>query len=274
MVALFEKNVIEIENKSSKGNQLKWRDGDWWYKADYTGYEALAEYVISHLLIKSSLREDEFLLYDLEDIKYRSSVFHGVKSRNFLRDDWQLITLERLFKSVYGQSLNAMIYKTENHANRLKLIVDETERLTGLKNFGEYMSKMLTIDSLFLNEDRHTHNIAILVNGGKEYMLCPIFDQGAALLADTTIDYPLNGNVYDMIDSVKPKTFCDDFLEQLEIAEKLYGQNIKFSFSKKDVDNILESVPRESYSKDILDRVRTVCYERMRQLTYLFNSQG
>ena len=86
MVELFEKDIIETENKSSKGNQLKWRNGDEWYKADYTGYEGLAEYVISHLIMKSSLSEDEFLLYDLENIKYKRNVFHGVRSKNFLKD--------------------------------------------------------------------------------------------------------------------------------------------------------------------------------------------
>ena len=271
MVELFETSRIETENKSSKGNQLKWRDGDTWYKADYTGYEGLAEYVISHLLVHSSLAPSEFLLYELEDIRYKSSIYHGVKSKHFLRDDWQLITLERLFKNTYGQSLNTLIYKTKNIDNRLKLIVDETERITGLRDFGAYMAKMLTIDSFFLNEDRHTHNIAVLVNGKSEYALCPIFDQGAGLLSDTSMDYPLDGDIYEMIDSVKAKTFCDSFLEQLETAEGLYGRCITFNFGKKDVDSILDSIPSDMYPREILERVRTICYERIRQLGYLFS---
>ena len=270
MVELFEKDIIETENKSSKGNQLKWRNGDEWYKADYTGYEGLAEYVISHLIMKSSLSEDEFLLYDLENIKYKRNVFHGVRSKNFLKDKWQLITLERLFKNAYGRSLNSMIYSISNNENRLKTLVEETMRVTGLKEFGAYMSKVITIDSLFLNEDRHTHNIAVLVNDRGEYGLCPIFDQGAGLLSDTTLDYPIGGDIYEMINSVRPKTFCDDFFEQLEIAEKLYGQNIEFNFTKRDVDAVLDNVPSDSYSNEIIDRVRIICYERMRQMNYLF----
>lgn len=132
------------------------------------------------------------------------------------------------------------------------------------------MSKMITIDSLFLNEDRHTHNIAVLVNDRGEYRLCPIFDQGAGLLSDTTLDYPIGGDIYEMINSVRPKTFCDDFFEQLEIAEKLYGQNIEFNFKKRDVDEVLDNVPSDSYSNEIIDRVRIICYERMRQMNYLF----
>ncbi|MCR5767010.1 MAG: hypothetical protein K6G45_00765 [Lachnospiraceae bacterium] len=271
MVELFEKDLIETENKSSKGNQLKWRDGDIWYKADYTGYEGLAEYVISHLLGKSSLKEDEFLLYDLEDIKYKSTIIHGVKSKNFLEPGWQLITLERLFKNVYGQSLNSIILKTTGLENRLKLLVGETERITGIKGFGIYMSKMLTIDALFLNEDRHTHNIAILTNGRGDYKLCPIFDQGAGLLADTTMDYPLGEDVYKLIDSVKAKTICDSFEDQLDVAEKLYGLNIRFNFTGKDVAAVIDSVPDSSYSTEVKERVKTICFEKMRQMKYLFD---
>ena len=47
-----------------------------WYKADYTGYEGLAEYMISHLLKKSTLAEQEFVCYDLEEIKYGPMVYN------------------------------------------------------------------------------------------------------------------------------------------------------------------------------------------------------
>ncbi|MCR5343044.1 MAG: hypothetical protein K6E70_06760 [Butyrivibrio sp.] len=49
MIELFEKDKKEFNRKSSKGNQLKWETNNTWYKADYTGYEGLTEYVVSHL---------------------------------------------------------------------------------------------------------------------------------------------------------------------------------------------------------------------------------
>ena len=58
----------------------------------------MAEYMISHLLIKSTLKPEEFVRYDLEEIKYKRQVYQGVKSRTFLSEDWQIITLERLFQ--------------------------------------------------------------------------------------------------------------------------------------------------------------------------------
>ena len=50
MIELFEQNIRTNDRQSSKGNQLKWENEGIWYKADYTGYEGLAEYMISHLL--------------------------------------------------------------------------------------------------------------------------------------------------------------------------------------------------------------------------------
>ena len=48
MIELFEQNERMQDRQSSKGNQLKWENAGNWYKADYTGYEGLAEYMISH----------------------------------------------------------------------------------------------------------------------------------------------------------------------------------------------------------------------------------
>ena len=109
MIELFEQNIRTNDRQSSKGNQLKWENEGIWYKADYTGYEGLAEYMISHLLKKSTLSENEFVCYDLEKIKYGNVIYNGVKSKNFLSEDWQIITLERLFKNFFGESL----YKSE-----------------------------------------------------------------------------------------------------------------------------------------------------------------
>lgn len=267
MVELFETQIVAQNRKSSKGNQLKWCDGEFWYKADYAGYEGFSEYVVSHLLQKLSLRNEEYVLYDTEQIKYKAQIFNGCRSRNFINEDWQIITLERLFQSFMGESLNSCIYRIAEHEDRLRFMVEQTERITGLNNFGEYISKVLTVDSFFLNEDRHTHNLAVLMNGSGQYTYCPIFDNGAGLLSDTTMDYPLNSDVYELEELPKSKTFCKEFDEQLIIAEKLYGQKICFTFNQQDVMKIIEAAP---YSEEIKKRVMTVVFGQMRRYQYLF----
>ena len=63
MIELFDGDRREEHRQSSKGNQLKWLKDDIWYKADYTGYEGLAEYVISGLLRFSDLKPEEYVHY-------------------------------------------------------------------------------------------------------------------------------------------------------------------------------------------------------------------
>lgn len=268
MVELFEQDIRKNDRQSSKGNQLKWENGGVWYKADYTGYEGLAEYMISHLLKKSTLLEEEFVLYDIEKMKYKANVYTGVKSKNFLKEGWQLITLERLFKNFFGESLYKSIYTIAEHENRLRFLVSQVERITGLKDFGVYLNKLFTIDAFFLNEDRHTHNIAVLMNEKGEFAYCPIFDNGAGLLADTTMDYPLQEDIYGLMKQSRAKTICADFDEQLDISENMYGVNIKFNFTDRDVRGLLENVTE--YSQEEKSRVEKIIYMQMRKYQYLF----
>lgn len=274
MIELFEQNIKTNARQSSKGNQLKWENSNIWYKADYTGYEGLTEYVISELLKYSNLKEEEYVKYQPIQIKYKNQIYNACSSDNFLEKGWQIITLERLFHNYFGQSLSKAIWTLPDHKKRLSFLVREVERITRLKNFGQYMNKILTIDALFLNEDRHTHNLAVLMNDNGEFDYCPIFDNGAGLLADTTMDYPMNGEIYNMIDSVQGKTFSTDLEEQLDISEILYGMNIQFSFTTRDVYRILglegENPMVSIYPLEVRQRVRKIVCEQMRKYPYLF----
>ncbi len=160
------------------------------------------------------------------------------------------------------------VYHIADYEERLRFLVNQVERVTGLTEFGVYMNKLLTIDAMFLNEDRHTHNIAVLMNGEGEFAYCPIFDQGAGLLADTTMDYPLGGDTVDYLREAKAKTFCDSFDDQLDISEKLYGEQLRFSFTKKDVKVLLDAAT--IYSKEVRKRVEDVIYMQMEKYGYLF----
>lgn len=268
MVELFQYDMEKNSRKSSKGNQLKWLKKDVWYKADYTGYEGAAEYVVSNLLRYSNLKESEYICYNTEEIHYGHVRYLGCSSINFLPDGWQLITLERLFQSFYGESLNKSIYLINDVENRIRFLVEQTIRITGLEEFGEYISKLLTIDAFFLNEDRHTHNIAVLLDTEGKYHVCPFFDNGAGLLSDTTMDYPMNIEVEELMRSVTSKTFCQDFDEQLDAVEKLYGQHIKFSFKEKDVRLLLEA--ENYYSEEIKKRIISIILGQKRKYGYLF----
>ena len=100
-------------------------------------------------------------------------------------------------------------------------MTEQVEQMTGLKNFGTYLARLLTVDAVFLNEDRHMHNIAVLCDESGCYHYCPIFDNGSALLSDVTMDYPMGKDILELIPEAESKTLSSDFDEQLEAVERL-----------------------------------------------------
>ncbi|MDO4266395.1 MAG: hypothetical protein Q4C63_08060 [Eubacteriales bacterium] len=270
MIELFDKEMQMPERKSSKGNQLKWERENIWYKADYTGYEGLSEYIVSKLLKLSNIPEEMFTEYETEQILYKKQLYLGCSSRNFLKDGWKLLTLERLFFQQCGESLYQSIFHIQGIKERAKFLVEQTESMTGLTHFGEYLWMLLTVDALFLNEDRHTHNIAILQEPSGVFHYSPIFDNGASLLSDTTMDYPLGeDNIYDLIDTVTSKTLCEDFREQLEAVEDLYGQKLIFSYDNRVLNELLKL--EKYYPQEEKKRVITILLEQKRKYSYLFS---
>lgn len=268
MIELLERNLYETDYKSSKGNQLKWECDDVWYKADYTGYEGLAEYVVSHLLEKSSLKTGDYILYNPETIRYKHVIYNGVSSANFVGNDWQIITLERLFKTKYSTSFYEAVWHIHDVYERFKFICNQVESLTGLKEFDRYLCKLLTVDALFLNEDRHLHNIAVMMNNKNEFKYCPIFDNGACLLSDTSVDYPLSEDILELLGECEAKTISSDFDIQLDVSEQIAGQNIFFSFTKRDVDKVVDGA--FMYPQEVRERVKTILFQQMRKYAYLF----
>ncbi len=267
MVHLFEQEKKDDGRPSSKGNQLKFcRDGVW-YKADYMGYEGLAEYTVSKLLRFSDLPESDYVDYEVEQIEYNGNVYNGCKSRDFA-DGRMLITLESLYKRSFGESLHHVLYQIEDPEEKLRVWTGQVEWMTGIADFGIYMSKLLTVDALFLNEDRHTHNIAVMTDG-KSFEPAPIFDNGLALLSDTMMDYPLSADPIEMMSKVKPSIFWDSFSEQADVAEKLFGTNVHFFFTYRDVCDIVNAA--DIYSEQIRKRVIDIVMQSRRKYAYLFS---
>ena len=192
-----------------------------------------------------------------------------VKVKIFLPEGWQLITLERLFFMDFIMKVFIKkLFTIPEHSERLEFIVDQTERITGISDFGKYMSKILAIDTFFMNEDRHMHNIGVLMDAEEKYHLCPIFDNGAGLLSDIQMDYPMEENINNLMEEARSKTLCEDFDEQIEIAEELYGQQISLEFTKKDVKEILDM--ESYYPQEYKERVFEIIMNRRRKYRYLF----
>lgn len=105
---------------------------------------------------------------EYSQIKYKDRVYSGCKSVDFLADGYDLIPLEKLYRKFTGGSLAVDTAHQGEIKNQIKFLVNFVEQTTGLQNFGQYLTSMLEIDAFFLNEDRHTNNIAVQYNAADD----------------------------------------------------------------------------------------------------------
>ncbi|MDO5349194.1 MAG: hypothetical protein Q4E86_04560 [Lachnospiraceae bacterium] len=267
-IDLNQEVKIETEGHSSKGNQLKWKKGEYWYKADHMGYEGLAEIIVSRLLKRSSIQN--FVEYQPAVIRYGEKNYRGCKSKNFLQEEESLITIDRLFRQYTGRNLTSELGRIPDVKERILYLTENVEEITGLEHFGKYLTGALEIDALFLNEDRHTNNIAVIWKGEeKGYYLCPYFDHGLSLYSDITVDFGMELSDEECRKRIHAKPFSQDFDEQLDCAEELYGKQIYFRFSEADILAELREM-QGIYEDWILHRVEETLRMQKRKYQYLF----
>lgn len=156
-----------IAETSSKGNQEKWREDGRWYKLDLFGYEGLAETVTSALLAKTNVEALGFryVPYRMERLEAHRRVRNGCSSPDFLQPGEAILTLADLFRKGIGPEWQKTVSCLPNFQSKVQWMVDQTVRLTGLENFGVYLTLLFEIDMLIGNEDRHLNNIAVLRRG-------------------------------------------------------------------------------------------------------------
>lgn len=255
----------KVAETSSKGNQEKWFDKETnkWYKLDQFGYEALSETLISRLLEKSNIKKDtpfSFAKYEMESLNVHGRDRTGCSSDNFLKEGQSIITLSHLLNRQLGTSLKDKLERMSSDKKRIEYLADATKDCTNLECFPQYLTLLFEIDALFLNDDRHLNNIAVIEKNGK-YSYCPIFDNGAGLLSNiqfSPMDIAPKGLIKDLI----ARPFNTSFTRQMNTARNLYGKQLEMPlFTRKDIRNELEPL-LEYYSsrdRDIIAERVTEC---------------
>lgn len=279
-IMITTEHIDASQGHSSKGNQLKWKQDDWWYKADAFGYESLAEVVVSHLLIKSTIQEQ--VLYEPVLMQKGEQTLRGCTSKEFKNKNQELITLEHLSRAYTSTSLSTQLSYIFDVEKQIHYTVELVENITGIDDFGRYLTGILEMDAFFFNEDRHTNNIALLYDTKeKTYQPAPYFDMGLSLFSDTREAFPLSYDFLECEKRIEAKPFSRDFDEQLDAANVLYGQNLRFHFSgremEKEVDAILEQyqvVPdqEDGYQAGEIERVKDTLRFQARKYGYLFQT--
>lgn len=231
-------NILTGIGHSSKGNQMKWRQDGYWYKADQFGYESLAEIVTSRLLQQSSILD--VTEYHPIVICYKGRYFRGCYSKDFRKTEELLVPIERLFKNYTSIGLAKQIARIFDVKERIKYVEELISNVTKLDCFGEYLTKILEMDAFFLNEDRHTNNISILYNKETDtFRLCPFYDMGLSLFADTRVDFPIHMDYFACKEKITAKPFHRNFDEQLDAANELFGCYLTFDFTANRVTDVI-----------------------------------
>lgn len=229
---------IVIQEGTSEGTQIKYKKDNFWYKKDNRGQEGLTEYLVSKFLEFTSLKNEEYISYEKGTINGSN----GCRSKNFLGIDDELITFYRLYYNEVGKDLSKVISTMDTMEERIDFVVDFIKESCNL-DIREYLSKILTLDMIVLNEDRHLNNLALIMRGD-EFLPAPIFDNGVSLL---TANQSVNWN-FDMKDNVK-RVIARPFSGSHENMVKHLGIGFKVDFEQ--AVTWLSEEP-ESIERDVL----------------------
>ena len=133
------------------------KNSNTWYKIDFLGYESLAEVLVTDILENSNVMN--FCKYELTHLTVDKESYVGCKSKSFMENSENLITLETLANKLRNASLGQYL---GGHA----MIEDKIEAVLNvlsdakIENYGKYFTQLIELDSFTLNDDRHTNNVS------------------------------------------------------------------------------------------------------------------
>lgn len=208
-------NYIVEESSTSKGNQIKWKANNRWYKANSFGYENVAEVIAS--VLANNIKDFPSVLYDFAKVECNDKIYDCDVSKNFLKENENVITFARLLKYYFPKEYKG--YGSLPPLRRLNLVL-KLKEIVGF-DFSKYLISNILFDAIILNEDRHLNNLAF-IKDEQGYRECPNFDNGLSLLSDLSC-YPLDRKLIVNIINVDAKPFNEDFKTQINLLKNIVG---------------------------------------------------
>lgn len=206
-------------SSTSRGVQKKWVKSGYYYKADTFGYECISEALASQLCYNiAGFREGiEYTDYNLCNIRLDGEILCGCYSKNFLGDGESIVSFAKVIESVLTKEDCQRLFSNANRGKPLlEGVVSVCSMGTGVSedDIKSYLARVLQLDAIILNPDRHLNNLAFIRSKSGTYRLAPIYDNGLAFLADT-VTFGFERNVQQMVRSVKSKPFSNSFKKQV-----------------------------------------------------------
>lgn len=218
--------LISIQG-SSKGAQPKYYDKGYWYKINNIGYEGLAEELVSVVEMYSNIRD--YVAYEKCSINGKS----GCRSRDFCRAGDMFISFQKLYETYTGADLMGKMRMIDDVPERISFVVSFVKETTGV-DCSDYLSKVLTLDMLTLNTDRHFNNMGVVANAQTGiYRPAPVFDNGNSLLSD------VNQFDEETLQENIEKVYGKPFSSNLEMQAYHAGYGLKLDYSR--LERMLDS---------------------------------
>lgn len=150
-------------------------DGNFWYKRDVRGGEALAEVLVSTFLCScSNLTSYDYALYGFD---YSSGVLDlkTCVSPTFLQEGEFFISFKKLLDLTDAGSKTLVGFDSKLD------FIDSVFQQTVGQSFRFELLRFLSLDVMFRNTDRHLSNFGIILAPNGSIRFAPIFDNGLAL---------------------------------------------------------------------------------------------
>lgn len=243
-----------------EGSQLKWVEGSKFYKIDKYGYESIAEALVSDL---------EGYIEDLPHVDYYHELktINGVKtqvcwSENCIGEGEGEITLYSVLRE-FGAWGRLQNYSGKEAVDFIVSVVDDA---MGRVCTREYLSKIIFLDAITLNPDRHLRNMSVIQdnNGNKRFM--PVWDNGLCLLSNTR-DYPLSMDWKSAMYLVYSQPFHSDYIRQCSYFSDCDKLRIRYKDFMEKLDAIESDLNSYLYyGNDVFRRMCKVLRFRLRKL--------
>lgn len=201
--------TLSMVGGSSAGAQPKYFKDGYWYKLDHGGRQGYSEYLSSIVLSCSNI--SNYVTYENCQVNGKP----GCRSKNFLGKEEILYSLETIYMIYTGESISQKVAALPDAKSRIDFVTSWVQDKTRI-DLTDYFSKILTLDMLIVNTDRHFHNIGIIGNPEEgTFREAPIFDNGDALLCMAERIWP---TLEENISHACARTFSSNFEYQAYVA--------------------------------------------------------
>ena len=259
MLILYETTKVVIDS-SSKGNQRKFYNNGIWIKLDNDKCsEGLAEDFVSKLC--ACIYDFPYVQYGSSQFEYRDEVYNGCYSRNmYNRKDIIFVSFRNLLKQL-GIQQN-IFFRDESVEVNIKNVLELVYSRLGLSLL-DYFRRLLMLDCLIINEDRHIMNIGVCYckSDGKYYD-APCFDNGNSLFC-TNWTYKKRKTLEENIDFARSvaRPFSKFYDKNLQALLSLGCSPLRIS--KQGVENLLSTYHNSLYTDELNIRVKQVLVNRL-----------